>query len=141
MVDLQPTGRIALASGTIALTPVMSPFGLAVTAEGRPIYDATIVVKNLPDPASLGAFQTFVVWLASPSLDQMTSLGPITNDKAITARVDFIKMMYIVSAEPKGNVSGQKFTGPIVLVGRSASARVQNMAGCDIYDTTGGMGG
>jgi hypothetical protein len=33
------------------------------------------------------------------------------------------------------------FKGAIVLVGRSASARVQNLAGCDIYDTTGGMGG
>ena len=141
IVDLQPTGRIALAGGTIELKPVMSPFGLAVTAQGQPIFDATVVVKNLPEPGSLGDYQSFVVWLASPSLDQMMSLGAITNDKAITARVDFIKMMYIVSAEPKANVNGQKFSGPIVLVGRSASARVQNMAGCDIYDTTGGMGG
>lgn len=141
MVELQPTGKIALAGGMIELKPVMSPFGLALTAEGRTIYDATVTVKNLPDPSSLGGYQTYVVWLATPSLDQIRNLGPITNERPITARVDFLKMMYIVTAETKANGLGERFAGPILLVGRSASARVQNMAGCDIYDTSGGMGG
>lgn len=140
-LELQPTGKLALAGGNIALVPVMSPFGLAVTSEGRGIQDATITVKNLPDPSSLGAFQHYVVWLATPSLDQLKNLGPISNDKPLTARVDFVKQMYMVTAEPASNLKGAKWTGPIILVGRSASARVQNMAGCDIYDTTGGMGG
>jgi hypothetical protein len=142
VVELLPTGKLALVGGTIELKPEMSPFGLALTPEGRPIYNATVTVKNLPSPSSLGPYAAFVVWLATPSLDQMQNLGPITNDKPITARVDFVKMMYMVTAEPAENVKGDKFSsGAIVLVGRSASARVQNMAGCDIYDTTGGMGG
>jgi hypothetical protein len=51
-------------------------------------------------------------------------------------------MMYMVTAESAANAKGPTFKGAIVLVGRSASARVQNMAGCDIYDqNNGGMGG
>lgn len=141
MVDLQTTGKIALAGGTIALKPIMSVFGLAVTGEGRPIFDAHTSVKNLPDPATLGPYNTYVLWVASPSLDQVRNLGPITNDKPVATRVDFIKQMYMVTAETTANAKGPMFKGAIVLVGRSASARVQNLAGCDIYDTTGGMGG
>lgn len=142
LVDLQTTGRIALAGGTIALKPVMSPFGIAVTPEGRGIFDATTTVKGLPDPGSLGPqFNTYVLWVASPSLDQVRNLGPIKNEVPITARVDFMKMMYMVTAEATANAKGAMFKGAIVLVGRSASARVQNLAGCDIYDTANGMGG
>jgi hypothetical protein len=142
LVDLQTTGKIALAGGTIALKPVMSPFGIAVTPEGRGIFDATTTVKGLPDPSSLGPqFNTYVLWVASPSLDQVRNLGPIKNDTPVTARVDFMKMMYMVTAESTANAKGAMFKGAIVLVGRSASARVQNLAGCDIYDTANGMGG
>lgn len=141
IVDLQTTGKIAMAGGTIQLKPVMSPFGLALTAEGRGVFDASTTVKNLPDAASLGPFNTYVLWVASPSLDQVRNLGPVTNGVPVTARVDFVKMMYMVTAEATVNVKSPMFKGAIVLVGRSASARVQNMAGCDIYDTTGGMGG
>ena len=142
MVDLQTTGKIALATGTIQLKPVMSPFGIAVTADGRGIFDATTTVKGLPDPASLGPqFNTYVLWVASPSLDQVRNLGPVSNGVPIKARVDLMKMMYMVTAEATANAKGTMFKGAIVLVGRSASARVQNLAGCDIYDTTGGMGG
>ena len=143
MVDLQTTGKIAMASGSISLKPVMSPFGIAVTAEGRGIFEATTTVRNLPDAASLGAqFNTYVLWVASPSLDQVRNLGVINNGVPVSARVDFVKMMYMVTAEPAANAKGTNFKGAIVLVGRSASARVQNLAGCDIYDQqNGGMGG
>jgi len=142
-VDLQTTGKIAMASGTIQLRPVMSPFGIAVTPEGRGVFEATTTVKNLPEAATLGAqFNNYVLWVASPSLDQIRNLGAIINNVPITARVDFVKMMYMVTAEPAANVKGTNFKGAIVLVGRSASARVQNLAGCDIYDQqNGGMGG
>jgi hypothetical protein len=35
---------------------------------------------------------------------------------------------------------GTRWAGPLLMVGRSSSARVQSLAGCDIYDN-GGMGG
>ena len=125
---------------TIELVPVASPFGVAVTPDGRLMYDANITVKNLPEPSSLGpTFTTYVVWLATPSLDKLRNLGPIKLGQTVTARVDFTKMMYMITPEP--NATGQKWTGPVVLVGRSASARVQNLAGCDIYDEQSRMGG
>ncbi len=139
LVKLEPTGKLATAAGTIELKPLMSPFGVAVTPEGRLLYDATVSVRNLPDPSSLGPYTTYVVWLATPSLDQLRNLGSIAVDKPLTARVDFIKMMYMVTAEP--NARGEKWTGPVLLVGRSSSARVQNLAGCDIYDEQSRMGG
>jgi len=139
IVPLQPTGSVATASGTIELKPLMSPFGVSVTTDGRYIYDASITVKNLPDPSSLGAFKVWVVWVATPSLDKIRNLGPIKNGEPITARVDFTKMMYMVSAEQSATLD--RFKGQLVLVGRSSSARVQNLAGCDIYDEQSRMGG
>jgi hypothetical protein len=139
VVDLQPTGSVAQASGAIELKPVMSPFGVSVTVDGRYQYDATASVKNLPAATSMGNFTTWVLWVATPSLDKVRNLGSITPGKPVTARVDFTKMMYMVSAEQTDK--GATFKGPLVLVGRSASARVQNLAGCDIYDEQSRMGG
>ncbi|MBI4420293.1 MAG: hypothetical protein HY560_05660 [Gemmatimonadetes bacterium] len=139
VVKLEPTGKLATAAGTIELKPVMSPFGVGITVDGRYLYDATVTVQNLPDPSSLGPYTTYVVWLATPSLDKLRNLGPITPGTSLTARVDFIKMMYMVTAE--ANAKGEKWAGPILLVGRSSSARVQNLAGCDIYDEQNRMGG
>ena len=139
MVDLQPTGSVAVAGGSIELKPLMSPFGVSVTTSGNYIYDATITVKNLPAPSSLGPYTVWVVWVATPSLDKIRNLGAITPGQPITARVDFTKMMYMVSAEQ--NATLDRFKGQLVLVGRSSSARVQNLAGCDIYDEQSRMGG
>jgi hypothetical protein len=138
MVPLQPTGAVATAGGEIELKPVMSPFGVSVTVEGRYQFDATAIVKNLPAPSTMGPYQTWVLWVATPSLDKIRNLGAITNGQPLNARVDFTKMMYMVSAEPNATVD--KFHA-LVLVGRSASARVQNLAGCDIYDEQSRMGG
>ncbi|MBI4502400.1 MAG: hypothetical protein HY700_14720 [Gemmatimonadetes bacterium] len=139
IVDLQPTGSVATASGTIELKPLMSPFGVSVTPDGRYIFDATINVKNLPEPSSLGPYTVWLVWVATPSLDKIQNLGVIKPGQPVTARVDFTKMMYIVSAEQTAKLD--RFKGQLVLVGRSASARVQNLAGCDIYDEQSRMGG
>ena len=138
IVPLQPTGAVATAGGTIELKPVVSPFGVSVTIDGRYQYDATATVKNLPAPSTMGPYTTWVLWVATPSLDKVRNLGAISNDKPVDARVDFTKMMYMVSAEPNATVD--KFHA-LVLVGRSASARVQNLAGCDIYDEQSRMGG
>ena len=139
IVPLLPTGSVGNASGSIELKPLMSPFGVSVTPEGRYVFDATITVKNLPEPASLGPYTVWVVWLATPSLEKIRNLGAIKPGQSITARVDFTKMMYIVSAEQTAALD--RFKGQLVLVGRSASARVQNLAGCDIYDEQSQMGG
>ena len=139
VVDLQPTGSVAQAGGSIELKPVMSPFGVSVTVDGRYQYEASATVKNLPAANSMGNFTTWILWVATPSLDKVRNLGSITPGKPLTARVDFTKMMYMVSAEQTDK--GTTFKGPLVLVGRSASARVQNLAGCDIYDEQSRMGG
>jgi hypothetical protein len=127
-----------MASGIIELKPLMSPFGVSVTTDGRYQFDATTTVKNLPEPSSMGPYTTWVLWVATPSLEKIRNLGAIKNGQPLTARVDFTKMMYMVSAEPNATVD--KFHA-LVLVGRSASARVQNLAGCDIYDEQSRMGG
>jgi hypothetical protein len=139
IVDLQPTGAIAQASGAIELKPVTSPFGVSVTTDGRYQYEAVATVKNLPEASTMGPYTTWVLWVATPSLDKMRNLGAIKSGQTVTAKVDFTKMMYIVSAEQ--NATGSTFKGQLVLVGRSASARVQNLAGCDIYDEQSRMGG
>jgi hypothetical protein len=135
---LVSTGKVASGKATVELIPQPSPYGLAISADGRLQYQARITVEGLPAPASFGAFNTYVIWLASPSLDQILNLGSITNGQSIEARVDLPKMMYMLSAEASDK--GTRWAGPLLMVGRSSSARVQSLAGCDIYDN-GGMGG
>jgi len=134
LFDLEPTGNGPItAKGKVELQPATSPFGLAVTEDGNVVYEATISIDGLPPPASLGPYSMYVVWLATPSLDKVRSLGKITNGQTISARVDWNKMMYIISAEASAQL--ERWKGPIVLLGRSRSARVQSIAGCPIFDT------
>ncbi len=129
--ELLPSGRVARAGGKVNLIPAWSPFGLAVTPEGSFIYDMDVTVEGLPDPGLLGPHTTYVVWLATPSLDKVKNMGTISNGEELAFTADWNKMMVVISAESA--TDGSRWSGPIVLSGRTPSARLENFAGHDLF--------
>ena len=138
VIELVSTGKLARAAGTVQLVPGTSPFGIAVTADGRPLFDASLSVEGLPEPSYFGPYTMYVAWMATPNLDRIRNLGPVAAEHPVTTRVDWNKTMFMVSAEETAGLP--RWTGPLLMVGRSSSARVRSLAGCDIYGVEG-MGG
>ncbi|HEU4721254.1 MAG TPA: multicopper oxidase family protein [Gemmatimonadaceae bacterium] len=122
-IELQPTAGLERASGRVALGHDGGPFTVPVTAAGALRYAPTITLAGLPAPSSLGAFSVYVVWVATPTMDQMRRLGVATVGRTRLAPIDFDKFVVLVSAERSAEV--REPLGRIVLRGMSASTRLQ----------------
>ena len=121
------------ASGWVELRPAASPFGLAATRDGRTIYDIDITVADLPAPSSLGSYTVYEAWLATPKLDLIRDLGPISVGVPLHAQVDWNKFTVLVSAESAPVRS--RWSDAVALVGRSPSSLMQSFAGHPFYKT------
>src|ERR1044071_7711902 len=78
-LELFPTPDLGRASGSIALLPAASPFGIAVTADGRTRYKLSATIAGLPDPRSLGDYTVYVAWAYTVALDSAVKLGQVRN--------------------------------------------------------------
>jgi suppressor of ftsI len=121
-LDLVPVPALRQASGTVELGTVPSPFGIALTADGRHVYDLSIMLRDLPPPASLGPYTAYVAWVAPPSLEPMLRLGAVTPGRTRLGRVALNKFLVFVSAEPSADAPRR--TGPLVMRGASPSMRM-----------------
>ena len=110
-------------SGHVELGQPAGPFTIAVTADGRIRYAPTIVLSGLPAPSSLGRFQTYVAWLATPVMYPIVRLGVVGNGRARLPTIDLDKFMVLVTAEASTN--GTEPAGRVVLRGTSPSTRLQ----------------
>ncbi len=118
-IDLQPTSLGAGAVGLAELGRIPSPFGVTVSPDGRHAYDLKVWINGLHEPGALGPYQTFLAWATTPVFDPMVKLGPVVNGENRLGRVDFNKLILLVSAETSQDVTQR--TGPLVLRGRSRS--------------------
>ena len=130
---LATTAKAPRARGWVQLSPTMSPFAVAVRRDGRLVYDLEITVHDLPPVAYVGAYKGYEAWLASPNLDLVRRLGTIRNDSTLRGTADWNKFTVIVSAEPA--TVGDKWTGAIVMVGRSPSSLMQSFADHPFYNS------
>jgi hypothetical protein len=130
---LAVAGPAPLASGWVELAPAVSPFGLAVTEDGRVVYQLAITVHDLPPAGSLGSYATYEAWLATPDLAVVRALGTVRNDAPLKAQADWNKFTVVVSAE--GAAVGARWRGAVVLSGRSPSSLMQSFAGHSFYNT------
>ena len=117
-----PLDILDSARGTARLTDAPSPFGAAVTPDGRHRYIVTVEGAGLPDPAALGPYTTYVAWATSPSLSPMLRLGAVGEGKAARGEVALDKFLVLVSAETSDTVTERR--GRIVLRGMSAANRL-----------------
>jgi hypothetical protein len=123
-IPLFPTPKAPSATGSARLVYASSPFGVAVTADGRAQYDIRITTAGLPAPASLGDYRAYVAWAATPDLATWVHLGVVHNGTSIVGHVDLNKFLLVITAEADSSVS--KHAGPTVLHGTSPSGWLQS---------------
>ncbi len=123
---LFPTQGNEGASGMAYLKQPWSPFGVSVDEEGRVQYDLRIELAGLLEAEG----ESYRVWITTPALDPIELVGEATAAGVVTGSTDFHQLMVVVSREPADRIvaEGERWTGPIVLRGFSAGARVTPMA-------------
>ncbi len=112
------------AHGHARLVFAQSPFGVAVTADGRHVYDVIADVSGLPAPASLGKYTTYVAWAVTTDLTRWERLGTIVNGVNTVGQASENKFLFVITAEASAKVLVHK--GPTVLHGSSASTWLQS---------------
>lgn len=122
-MDLIPRPEFSGAKGRIELARAPSAFGMAVTRDGNARYRIIAHAEGLPEPASLGPYSRFAVWVMPLTLWPMADLGDLENGTSVLGEVSLNKFMVLVTAEPEGDL--EERTGPIVLRGRSPSSRLE----------------
>ena len=123
-IALFATPKAPTARGSARLVYAPSPFGVAVTADGRAQYDVQVTASELPPPSSLGSFTAYVAWAATPDLATWVRLGTIKNGMSTVGHIDLNKFLLVITAEPDSAPS--RHTGPTVLHGTSPSGWLQS---------------
>ena len=123
---LFPTMGNEGASGMAYLKQPWSPYGVSVDEDGRVQYDLTVEVAGLPEVEG----EAYRVWITTPDLDPIAHLGTLGAAGSVKGATDWHQLMVVVSREPADRVvsEGDRWSGPIVLRGFSAGARVTPLA-------------
>lgn len=123
-IPLFATPKAPAAHGSARLVFAASPFGVAVTADGRAQYDIQVTAADLPAPSSLGSYTTYVAWAATPDLSTWVRLGTIQNGTSIVGHVDLNKFLLVITAE--ADSAPAQHAGPTILHGTSPSGWLQS---------------
>ncbi len=116
--------------GLAELVGAWSPFGLAVMRSGH-LHQELRLVVDLPPPEGTARY---IAWLATPALDRISMLGTVTPGEPLTAPVHWNKMIVVVSREDSAPpADAPRWSGPVVLIGRSRSALLENLMGHSIF--------
>jgi len=121
-MTLVPVPDLPEASGHIRLEPVPTPFGVAVTADGRPRTRLRATITGLPEPRTLGDYTTYVAWISTLALDSVVKLGLVRNGEVDLGEVNRAQFRLLVTAEAGAGVTTR--TGRLVLRGTSPAARL-----------------
>jgi len=119
------------AMGHVTKTFAPSPFGIAVSVDGRYIYDLDLKVEGLRGPPNV----EYTVWVAPPNLSPIVRLGVLDDQFELSGQVDLNKFIIFVTAEkpgswnPDNGTSGNAWAGPILMQGISRSGLMHSAAG------------
>lgn len=130
--------------GLAELVGAWSPFGLGVMRSGHLDQELRLVVDlppleggstappdGAPPPQ---ADPRYVAWMATPDLDRIEALGTVTPGVRFAVPVHWNKIMIVVSREDGAPAADQaRWGGPIMLIGRSRSALLENLMGHSIF--------
>lgn len=122
-IALLSTPAVPAARGHARLVYAPSPFGIAVTPDGRASYDVQVSASGLPRPSTLGAYTTYVAWSVTPDLKAWHRLGPVANGTTTVGRAEENKFLLVVTAEATSTAA---HAGPTVLHGTSPSGWLQS---------------
>lgn len=123
-IALLATARAPTAEGHARLVYAASPFGIAVTQDGRARYDIQVTAANLPAPRSLGGYSSYVAWVVSTDLAEWKRLGTVTNGQTTVGQAEINKFLFVITAEADSSTTTH--TGPTILHGHSPSGWLQS---------------
>jgi hypothetical protein len=123
-IPLRSTTTAPAAKGAARLQFAASPFGVAVTADGRASYDVRFELSGLPEPATLGAYKVYVAWMAATDLKEWRRLGTVRNGTSVVGKAEFNKFLLVITAEADSLTDARK--GPTILHGPSPSTWLQS---------------
>lgn len=123
-ITLMNTPKTPTAKGSARLVFAPSPFGVAVTADGRHSYDLRMTLSGLPAPSELGSYTAYVAWATSTNLRSWVKLGTVANGESTVGRVDRNKFLVVITAEADSATTSH--SGPTVLHGISPSGWLQS---------------
>ena len=123
--------------GLAELVGAWSPFGLAVMRSGHLDQELRLVLDL---PALEGGAELpedgprYVAWVATPALDRIEALGTVAPGEPFAAPVHWNKIVIVVSREDGPPApDAPRWSGPVVLLGRSRSALLENLMGHSIF--------
>ena len=119
-IDLTATERGGTASGVVALEYIPGPFTVPVTVDGHYRYAPRITLRGLPR-ARAGA--SYVAWAASPTMDVIQRLGPVTNGVNRAGEITLDRFLVLITADPNSVSAAPR--GPVLLRGESPSNRMR----------------
>jgi hypothetical protein len=123
-IPLFNTPRAPDAKGQARLVFAPSPFGVAVTADGRASYDIQIDASGLPEPSSIGGYSAYVAWAVTTDLKTWNPLGTVTNGHSVVGHAELNKFLLVITAE--SIATPKVHAGPTVLHGSSPSGWLQS---------------
>jgi hypothetical protein len=123
-IALLATPRAGGAEGHARLVFAESPFGVAVTADGRARYDIQVTAANLPAPSSVGDYTSYVAWEVSTDLSAWRRLGVVRNGTTTVGQAELNKFLFVITAEADSTSSAH--AGPTILHGHSPSGWLQS---------------
>lgn len=118
-IELYSTSIAPAARGDARLVFAQSPFGIAVTADGRARYDVIVSAVGLPSAPSLGSFSAYVAWEVSTDLATWHRLGNVSNGRSTVGTAEMNKFLVVITAEADSAAVAHR--GPTVLHGTSPS--------------------
>jgi FtsP/CotA-like multicopper oxidase with cupredoxin domain len=121
-MELVPAPGMSGAAGQVELAHLPGAFTVAVAPDGRPRYRLILSASGLPAPASLGAFRTYVAWIAPPAMHPIRRLGEVTAGRTDLGVVDLEKFVLLLTAEASARAGEPG--GRVVLRGQSPSTRL-----------------
>ncbi|HEY5062815.1 MAG TPA: hypothetical protein VII52_14845 [Gemmatimonadaceae bacterium] len=124
-IPLFNTPKAPAAQGRARLVFAPSPFGVAVTADGRASYDVQLDITGLPEPSSLGEYSAYAAWAVTTDLARWYRLGTVTNGKSTVGHAELNKFLLVITAASSAP-NDTSHAGPTVLHGTSPSGWLQS---------------
>lgn len=118
--ELVPTPDIEGVWGMLELRWVRSPFGVAVTPEGRLRHALVARIEGLPQPGTLGSYTTYVAWGYDLTMTREVRLGPVGNGVNVLGELPYEHFRVLVSAESSREADTRR--GRLVMRATSPSA-------------------
>lgn len=112
------------AGGRVRVVLAPSPFGVPTTRDGSLVHRLTVTVGDVRVPAG----RRMVAWVTPPALEPVRRLGPVEPGSPIEAEVSLEKYLVFVTLEPASAGPSERWTGPVVLEGKSRSNRMRSRA-------------